>query len=83
MHALCIYCILAKHKVFDTEKLSQAEGGGGEGGGKRRGGVSDGGGLAVEEAFDYQQQGCSNVFMSVTHKWSSTADKIGLGGNSI
>lgn len=56
-----------EHKGSDTEKQSQAEG---EGQG------TEGGGLAVEEAFDYQQQGCSNVFMSVILKWSSTVDKI-------
>lgn len=30
------------------------------------------------KAFDYQQQGRTNVFMSVTHKWSSTVYKIWL-----
>lgn len=51
--------------VFDAEKTEA----------KREGRGTRGGGLA---AFDYQQQGCLNVFMSVTHKWSSTVDKIWL-----
>lgn len=52
--------------VFDTERRRQ------------RGASTGGGGLAVEEAFDYQQQGCSNVFRSVTQNGASL-DKIGLG----
>lgn len=50
---------------------------------KKEGRGTVGGGLAVEEAFDYQQQGCSNVFMSVTHKWSSTVDKTCLRKDHI
>lgn len=61
--------------VVDSEEnklREERDGRGTEGGG------GGGGGPAEEGAFDYQQQCCSNVFMSVTHKWGSAHDKIGL-----
>lgn len=37
--------------------------------------------LSEKQLSDYQQQGCSNVFMSLTHKWGSALDKIGVHRN--